>query len=53
VTATEYAGADYGVGGDEIQKLAANLHAKAKKALKAGKARAFDGDIESAIRDQA
>ena len=53
VTATDYALAEYGITGDEIQNVAANLHAKAKKAVKTGKARAFDGDIEKAIRDQA
>jgi len=51
VTATDYAGAEYGITGDAIQRLAANLDAKAKKAFKTGKARAFDGDIENAIGD--
>jgi prevent-host-death family protein len=51
VTATDYAGAEYGITGNEIQKLAANLHAKAKRALKTRKALSFDGDIEKAIGD--
>jgi antitoxin (DNA-binding transcriptional repressor) of toxin-antitoxin stability system len=51
VTATDYAAAEYGIVGNEIQNVAANLHGKAKKAVKSGKARAFDGDIEKAIRD--
>ena len=51
VTATDYAGTEYGITGNEIQNLAANLHAKAKRALKTRKARSFDGDIENAIRD--
>jgi len=53
VTATDYALAEYGITGDEVQKVAANLHAKAKKAVKTRKARSFDGDIEKAIGDQA
>jgi antitoxin (DNA-binding transcriptional repressor) of toxin-antitoxin stability system len=51
VTATDYPGAEYGIRGHEIQKIAANLHAKAKRAFKTGKARSFNGDIEKAIRD--
>jgi antitoxin (DNA-binding transcriptional repressor) of toxin-antitoxin stability system len=49
VTSIDYAGTEYGIRGDEIQTVAANLHAKAKKAIKSGKARPFDGDIEEAI----
>jgi len=49
VTATDYAGTEYGITGSEIQGVAANLHAKAKRAIKTGKARSFDGDIEKAI----
>jgi antitoxin (DNA-binding transcriptional repressor) of toxin-antitoxin stability system len=49
VTSTDYAQAEYGITGDEIQAVAANLHAKAKKAIRSGKARTFDGDIEKAI----
>jgi antitoxin (DNA-binding transcriptional repressor) of toxin-antitoxin stability system len=51
VTATDYAGAEYGITGTGIQKIAANLHAKAKSAFKTRKARSFDGDIEKAIGD--
>ena len=50
VTATDYALTEYGLGEDEIPTIAENLHAKAKKAIKAGKARTFTGDIEDAIR---
>jgi antitoxin (DNA-binding transcriptional repressor) of toxin-antitoxin stability system len=49
VTATDYAGTEYGIAGNEIQNVAANLHEKAKRAVKTRKARAFDGDIEKAI----
>lgn len=49
VTATDYAGTEYGIAGDEMQAVAANLHAKAKRAVKTGKARRFDGDIEKAV----
>ena len=49
VTATDYALTEYGITGDEMPTIAANLHAKAKKAIKSGKARSFDGDIERAI----
>ena len=50
VTATDYARMEYGIAEDEISTIAANLHAKAKKAIKTGKARTFTGDIEDAIR---
>ncbi len=50
VTATDYARTEYGMGEDEISTIAANLHAKANKAIKARKARTFTGDIEDAIR---
>ena len=50
VTATDYARMEYGITEDEMPMVAANLHAKAKKALKGRKARSFDGDIERAIR---
>jgi len=50
---TDYAGAEYGTAGDEIQRIAANLRAKAKRAAKVRKVRSFDGDIERAIRDGA
>jgi antitoxin (DNA-binding transcriptional repressor) of toxin-antitoxin stability system len=51
VTATDYAGNEYGLTESEIQTIATNLHAKAKRAVKTGKARSFDGDIEKAIGD--
>jgi antitoxin (DNA-binding transcriptional repressor) of toxin-antitoxin stability system len=51
VTATDYAGAEYGLTGSEIKKIATNLHAKAKRAVKTRKARSFDGDIEKTIGD--
>jgi len=51
VTATDYIAAEYGIAANEIQQLAANLDAKAKRAIKAGKARSFDGDIEEALGD--
>lgn len=51
VTATDYALTEYGITGDEMEAIAANLHAKAKKALNTRKTRAFDGDIESALGD--
>ena len=50
VTATDYARMEYGIIEAEVSKIAANLHAKAKKAIKTGKARTFTGDIEDAIR---
>jgi len=50
VTATDYARLEYDLTEHEIQNISANLHAKAKKAVKAGKARSFAGDIEEAIR---
>ena len=50
VTATDYARMEYGIIEAEVSKIAANLHAKAKKAIKTGKARTFNGDIEDAIR---
>ncbi len=50
VTATDYARMEYGLAEDEISTVASNLHAKAKKAIKIGKARTFTGDIEAAIR---
>lgn len=49
VTATDYARMEYGIIEDGMPTIAANLHAKAKKALKSGKSRSFDGDIERAI----
>ena len=49
-TSTDFALTEYGLGDDEISTIAATLHAKAKKALKTGKARTFTGDIEDAIR---
>lgn len=49
VTATDYAGAKYGLTGNEIQKIATNLHAKAKRAVNTRKARSFNGDIEKAV----
>ena len=52
VTATDhYALTEYDITGDEMEAIAANLHAKAKKAVKNRKARPFDGDIESALGD--
>jgi len=53
VTATDYAGTEYGITGNELHAVAANLHAKGKRAVKTRKARSFDGDIEKAIRCQA
>ena len=50
VTATDYARMEYGIAEAEISTIAAALHAKAKKAIKARKARTFTGDIEDAIR---
>ena len=50
VTATDYALMEYGIAEDELPAIAANLHAKAKKAIKTHQARAFTGDIEDAIR---
>ena len=50
VTATDFALTEYSLDEGEISTIAANLHAKAKKALKTGKARTFTGDIEDAIR---
>jgi len=50
VTATDYAGSEYGLTANDMQNVANHLHAKAKKAVKTGKAHAFDGDIEKAIR---
>lgn len=50
VTATDYARMEYGIADDEIRTIAGNLHAKAKKAIKTGQARSFNGDIERAIR---
>ena len=50
VTATDFALTEYGLAEDEISTIAANLHAKAKKAIKARKARTFTGNIEDAIR---
>ena len=49
VTATDYALTEYGISGDEMRGIAANLHAKAKRAVKTRKARSFDGDIERAL----
>ena len=49
VTATDYARMEYDLAGNEVQSISANLHAKAKKAVKAGKARSFTGDIEEAV----
>lgn len=51
VTATDYAGTEYGIKGDQIQSIAASLHAKAKRAVKTRQARRFDGNIEKAIGD--
>ena len=50
VTAMDYARMEYGIAEDEISAIATSLHAKAKKAIKTGKARAFTGDIEDALR---
>ncbi len=50
VTATDYARMEYGITGDEMATIAANLHAKAKKAITTGKARTFTGDLESTLR---
>jgi len=50
VTATDYARMEYGLTDGEMKTIAVNLHAKAKKAVKSGKARPFTGDIEAAIR---
>ena len=49
VTATDYALTEYGITDDGMQNIAANLHAKAKRAVKIRKARSFDGDIERAL----
>ena len=51
VTATDYAGLEYGIPTNDIQHIATRLHEKAKTAIKTGRARIFDGDIEKAIRD--
>jgi hypothetical protein len=45
------AGTEYGIVENEIRNVAANLYTKAKRAVKNGKARSFDGDIEKAIGD--
>ena len=50
VTATDYARTEYGIADDELPVIAANLHAKAKKAVKTRQVRAFTGDIEDALR---
>lgn len=34
ITATDYAFTEYGISGDEMRSIAANLHAKAKRAVK-------------------
>ena len=53
VTATDYALVEYGLADEEVSTIAANPHAKAKKAIKGRKARAFTGDIDVAIRASA
>jgi len=50
-TVTDYAGAEHDIPGNELPTIAANLHAKAKRAIKSGKARSFDRDIEKALGD--
>ena len=50
VPTTDYARVEYGIAEDEVSTIAAALHAKAKKAIKARKARTFTGDIEDAMR---
>jgi len=50
VPAGGFANADYGMSDLEIRSVAANLRAKAKRAIKTGKARSFNGDIEKTIR---
>ena len=50
VTATDYAGSEYGITANDLQNIAKSAwRKKAKKAVKTGQARAFDGDIEKAI----
>ena len=53
VTATDYALVEYGLAKEEVSTIAANLHAKAKKAIQGRKARTFTGDIEEAMRGSA
>lgn len=49
LSGTDCAAAEYGITREEIQRIAADLHANAKRAVKSGEVRSFNGDIEKAL----
>jgi hypothetical protein len=51
VESTDYAWTEYGLTKKEMTLIAKNLHAKAKKDIKAGKFREYHGDIEAMLKD--
>ena len=49
VSSTDYVEREYGLSAEEWSSAAKNLHAKAQKTRKAGRARRFTGNIEDAL----
>ena len=45
-----YSFIEYGITNDEMERIAAYLRAKAKRAIESRKARTFNANIESALR---
>lgn len=50
VTSTDYVETEYELNSAEWDRTAANLHAKAEKARKTGRAKRFTGNIEDALK---
>jgi len=51
IISTDYAEREYGLKPAQMKAISNKLHAKAKKARLAGKARIFNGDIEALLKD--
>ena len=51
ILSRDYAECEYGLTAAQMKVVARKLHAKAKKARRAGKSRVFKGDIEALLKD--
>ena len=51
ILSRDYAEREYGLTAAQMKIVAKKLHAKAKKARRAGKSKVFTGDIEALLKD--
>ena len=51
ILSRDYAELEYGITATQMKTIAKKLHAKAQKARRTGKAKVFNGDIETLLKD--